>query len=174
MKSEWAKVVKSQSLFWPQILKARGSDAGQVGITMNGSPFGRTMIFLSNGNHGNQMECSKQAFTVLKGMESPFSGWRWREERLIQRRLSLKLVHFMPDVVRYAWYELLTTFLGAVAAPLLISDSDFGSEQIVPAHSGPAVAQNRDQLNQGRQRWNHVLTEVINSTETDFEHYFYG
>ena len=27
---------------------------------------------------------------------------------------------------------MLTTFLGAVAAPLLISDSDFGSEQIVP------------------------------------------
>ena len=106
---------------------------------MNGSPFGRTMIYLSNDSscmilsHGNQMECSKQAFTVLKGMESPFSGWRWREERLIQRRLSLKLVHFMPDVVRYVWCELLTTFLGAVAAPLLISDSDFGSEQIFPA-----------------------------------------
>ena len=41
-----------------------------------------------------------------------------------------------------------------------------------PLHSGPAVAQNRDQLNQGRQRWIHVLTGVINSTETDFEHYF--
>ena len=40
----------------------------------------------------------------------------------------------MPDLVRYVYrYELLTTFLGAVAAPLLISDSDFGSEQIVPA-----------------------------------------
>ena len=39
----------------------------------------------------------------------------------------------MPDVVRYVYYELLTTFLGAVAAPLLISDSDFGPEQIVPA-----------------------------------------
>ena len=39
----------------------------------------------------------------------------------------------MPDVVRYVWYELLATFLGAVASPLLISDSDFGSEQIVPA-----------------------------------------
>ena len=40
----------------------------------------------------------------------------------------------MPDVVRYVYrYELLTTFLGAVAALLLISDSDFGSEQIVPA-----------------------------------------
>ena len=37
---------------------------------MNGSPFGRTMIYLSNGascmilSHANQMECSKQAFTV--------------------------------------------------------------------------------------------------------------
>ena len=40
----------------------------------------------------------------------------------------------MPDVVRCVYrYELLTTFLGVVAAPLLISDSDFGSEQIVPA-----------------------------------------
>ena len=40
----------------------------------------------------------------------------------------------MPDVVRYVYrYELLTTFLGAVAAPLLISDSEFGSEQIAPA-----------------------------------------
>ena len=39
----------------------------------------------------------------------------------------------MLDVVRYVLYELLTSFLGAVAAPLLISDSDFGSEQIVPA-----------------------------------------
>ena len=44
---------------------------------MNGNPFGRTMIYLSNGpscmilSHGNQMGCSKQAFTVLKGMESP-------------------------------------------------------------------------------------------------------
>ena len=38
----------------------------------------------------------------------------------------------MPDVVRYVYYELLTSFLGTVAAPLLISDSDFGSEQIVP------------------------------------------
>ena len=136
MKSEWAKVVKSQSLFWPRISKARRSDAGQVGIwTVAHSG---QLFFLSNDDsctilsHGNQMECSKQAFTVLKGMESPFSGWRWREERLIQRRLSLKLVHFMPDVVRYLWCELLTTFLGAVAAPLLISDSDFGSEQIVP------------------------------------------
>ena len=99
---------------------------------------GGQLFFLSNDascmilSHGNQMECSKQAFTVLKVMELPFSGWRWREERLIQRRLSLKLVHFMPDVVRYVWYELLTTFPGAVAAPLLISDSAFGSEQIVP------------------------------------------
>ena len=47
---------------------------------MNGSPFGRTMIFLSNDanfmilSHGNQMECSKQAFTVLKVIESPFPG----------------------------------------------------------------------------------------------------
>ena len=40
----------------------------------------------------------------------------------------------MPDVVRYVYrYEVLTTFLGAVAATLLISDSDFGTEQIVPA-----------------------------------------
>ena len=38
----------------------------------------------------------------------------------------------MPDVVRYVYYELLTSFLVAVAAPFLISDSDFGSEQIVP------------------------------------------
>ena len=36
------------------------------------------MIYLSNDascmilSHGNQMECSKQAFTVLKEMESPF------------------------------------------------------------------------------------------------------
>ena len=45
--------------------------------------------------------------------------------------------------------------------------------ELAPVHSGPAVAQNRDQLNQGGQRWNHVLTGVINSTETDFEHYFY-
>ena len=36
------------------------------------------MIYLSNGakcmilSHSNQMECSKQAFNVLKGMESPF------------------------------------------------------------------------------------------------------
>ena len=107
------------------------------GRYMNGSPFRRTIIFLSNDascmilSHGNQMERSKQAFTVLKVMESRFSGWRCREERLIQSRLSLKLVYFMPDVVWYVWYELLTTFLGAVAAPLLISDSDFGSEQIV-------------------------------------------
>ena len=28
---KWAKVVKSQSLFWPRISKARRSDAGQVG-----------------------------------------------------------------------------------------------------------------------------------------------
>ena len=47
---------------------------------MNVSPFGRTMIYLSNGascmimSHTNQMEYSKQAFTVLKGIESPFSG----------------------------------------------------------------------------------------------------
>ena len=47
---------------------------------MNGSPFGRMMIYLLNGDscmilsHANQMECSKQTFTVLKGMESPFSG----------------------------------------------------------------------------------------------------
>ena len=47
---------------------------------MNGSPFGRTVIYLSNGascmilSHGNQMECSKQALTVFKGMEWPFSG----------------------------------------------------------------------------------------------------
>ena len=39
----------------------------------------------------------------------------------------------MPHVVRYVYYELLATFLGDVAAPLLISDSDLGSEQIVPA-----------------------------------------
>ena len=45
----------------------------------------------------------------------------------------------MPDVVRYVLYEFLTTFLGAVAAPLLISDSDFGSEQIVPAAPVPAL-----------------------------------
>ena len=44
----------------------------------------------------------------------------------------------MPDVVRYVLYDLLT-FLGAVAAPLLISDSDFGSEQIVPAAPVPAL-----------------------------------
>ena len=36
-------------------------------------------------------------------------------------------------------YELLTTFLGAVAAPLVISDSDFGPEQIVPAAPVPAL-----------------------------------
>ena len=40
---------------------------------MNGSPFGRTMIYLSNSascmilSHANQMGCFKQAFTVLKG-----------------------------------------------------------------------------------------------------------
>ena len=39
----------------------------------------------------------------------------------------------MPDVVRYVCYELLTVFLGAVAALLSISDSDFGSEHIVLA-----------------------------------------
>ena len=47
-----------------------------------------------------------------------------------------------------------------------------GSLAPKPIHSGPYVAQNRDQLNQGRQRWNDVLTGVINSTETDFQHYF--
>ena len=47
---------------------------------MNGSPFGRTMIYLSNGascmilSHANKMKRSKQAFTVLKGLESPFLG----------------------------------------------------------------------------------------------------
>ena len=32
----------------------------------------------------------------------------------------------MPDVVLYVCYELLRTFPGAVASPLLISDSEFG------------------------------------------------
>ena len=91
-------------------------------------------------SHSNQRECPKLAFTVLKGMESPFSGWRCHERSGWSRgALSLSLVHFMPDVVRYVWYELLTTFLGAVAAPLLISDSDFGSEQIFPAAPVPAL-----------------------------------
>ena len=56
---------------------------------MNGSPFGMIclliylMIYLLNGthcmilSHANDMECSKHALlftTVLKGMESRFSG----------------------------------------------------------------------------------------------------
>ena len=52
-------------------------------------------------------------------------------------------------------------------------NGEHAGEGFMPLHSAPAVAQNRDQLNQGRQRWNHVLTGVVNSTETDFEHYFY-
>ena len=91
-------------------------------------------------SHSNQMECPELAFTVLKEIESPFSGWRCHGRSGWSRgALSLKLVHFMPDVVRYVWYELLTTFLGAVATPLLISDSEFGSEQIFPAAPVPAL-----------------------------------
>ena len=69
---------------------------------------------------------------LFLGDDDGRSGWS-------RGALSLKLVHSMPDVVRYVWYELLTTFLGAVAAPLLISDSDFGSKQIAPAAPVPAL-----------------------------------
>ena len=79
MKSTWSKVVKSRSLFLTSNFGSSQVRCRSVRYK-NGSPFRRAIIFLSNDSscmimsHENQMECSKQVFTVLKGMESPFSG----------------------------------------------------------------------------------------------------
>ena len=136
MKSVWAKVVTSQSLFCPRISKVHMSYAGQGDIWTVAHSWGRWCI------------CRMAPVAWFCHMKIKWSVLNrrllfWREcSRLFlgdddgrsdssRGAVGLKLVHFMPDV----WYELLTTFLGAVVTPLLIgvSDSDFGSEQIIPA-----------------------------------------
>ena len=120
MKSEWAKVVKYQSLFWPGISKARRLAAGQVSIWTVAHSGERWFI------------CRMAPVAWFCHMQIKWSVINWRLlfcrewSRLFlddddgrsgwsRGALSLKLVHFMPDVVRYVWYELLRTFLGALA-----------------------------------------------------------